>query len=54
MTGCFLRYKPGTPLGDKFPTTRYPQRGTWDRELAEKVHAQMPGQAQIEIVEEGD
>jgi len=51
VTGYVLRYRPGTPLGDRFPTTRYPARGTWAHETAEQVLAQMAGAAQIEIVE---
>lgn len=49
---AFLRYRPGTPLGDRFPTIRYPSKGCWPRETAELVRSQMAGCAQIEIVED--
>lgn len=52
-----LRYVPGTPTGDKFPTITYPLRprpGFPTRERAETVLAAMPEPGRMEIIEESD
>lgn len=52
-----LRYIPGTPSGDKFPTITYPlahKPGYSTRERAQTVLAAMPDPTRMEIVEESD
>jgi hypothetical protein len=55
MSGYRLRYKPGTPAGDKFPTIRYPMshRPSFPTHAhAQTVLAAMPEPDRMEIVEE--
>lgn len=50
-----LRYIPGTPAGDKFPTITYPlwhRPGYPTRERAQTVLDAMPEPDRMEIVEE--
>lgn len=52
-----LRYIPGTPAGDKFPTITYPlshRPGYPTRERAAVVLAAMPDPTRMEIYEETD
>lgn len=52
-----LRYIPGTPAGDKFPTITYPlshHPGYPTRERAAVVLAAMPDPTRMEIYEETD
>lgn len=49
-----LRYIPGTPDGDKFPTITYPlahHPGYPTRERAERVLAAMPNPSRMEVFE---
>lgn len=47
-----LRYRPGTPHGDKFPNIRYPARHEVTPEQAEQMRQAMPNPDAFEIVEE--
>jgi len=52
-----LRYIPGTPPGDKFPTITYPLRpkpGYPTRERAETVLAAMPDPSRMEIINDDE
>ena len=50
----YLRYIPGTKDGQKFPETRFPSKGEWDREKCERVWREMGGYGRIEIVDENE
>ena len=47
-----LRYIPGTPYGDRYPTWRWGERAT--REACEAVRDQCPSAAWIEVVPVGE
>jgi hypothetical protein len=50
-----LRYKPGTPAGERFPTITYPlshRPGFPTRERAQTVLAAMPEPGRMEIFED--
>ena len=52
MTRYLIRYRPGTDLARRFPTTRYPARATFaSREEAEAVRAACPNGEAMDVVE---
>jgi hypothetical protein len=49
-----LRYIPGTPYGDQYPSIRYPARRGVNKQTAELMRRAMPRPELFEIVEEGE